>query len=241
MTARSKLTIMNSYKLISIALIGLIQACNVSTPSSVTTQSSAAPITKTATVPQSNQPTSEAQTAKRPNLPAFCNRSEYKLFFEKFVLGKDEQGNDLRAIYTADRIEVRDYDNPAQVLEVLRRQDDEFSIDLIDTRWVQLVPSSVDDSPYTRLKVDIEQTSADTFRVNYIKAQYKYTGDITGTESEEIIQTYGNPSAYIFQHQNGCWTLTQKLQSTRNVTSASPTNPDTLGLNQTALTRYFSR
>ncbi len=227
------MTIMNSYKLMPLALIGLIQACNVSTPSSVATQSSSTPIPKSATVPRSNEPTSEAQIAKRPNLPAFCDRSEYETFFEKFVFGKDEHGNDLRAMYTADRIEVRDYDNPAQVLEVLRRQDDEFSINLVDTRWVQLVPSSVDNSPYTRLKLDIDRTSADTFRVNYIKAQYRYTGDITGTESEEIVKTYGNPGAYIFQHQNGCWRLTQKLQSTKNVTSAaSPTHVNTLGLTE---------
>jgi hypothetical protein len=224
---------MNSYKWMPLALVGLIQACNISAPSSVATQSSSTSITKSATVSRSNEPTAAAQIAGRPNLPTFCDRAEYTTFFEKFVLGKDEQGNDLRSMYTANRIEVRDYNNPAQVLEVLRRQDDEFSINLVDNRWVQLVPSSVDNSPYTRLKLDIDRTSADTFRVNYIKAQYKYTGDITGTESEEIVQTYGNPGAYIFQHKNGCWMLTQKLQSTKNGTSAaSPTDLNSLGLTE---------
>ncbi|BAY59149.1 hypothetical protein NIES2135_60260 (plasmid) [Leptolyngbya boryana NIES-2135] len=213
---------MNCQKLIPIVLIGLLQACSGSPP--VSLQST--PVTNQEAVSQPNPPTSETptqsiepvrevQTAERPNLPAFCAPDEYKLFFEKFVLGKDEQGNDIRAMYTADLIEVRNYDNPDQVLEVLRRQDDEFSIDLVDTRWVQLVASPVDNSPYTRLNLNIDRISSDTFQVDYIKAQYKYTGDVTGTESEEIVQTFGNSAAYIFQHRNGCWRLTQKLRSTK--------------------------
>ena len=215
----------------SIGLIGLLQACNVSPPVSL----QPAPATKQEAVSQlipptpetqttaetatqstqSNEPVKEVQIAERPNLPAFCAPDEYKAFFEKFVWGKDEQGNDIRAMYTADRIEVRNYDNPDQVLEVLRRQDDEFSINLVDNQWVQLVPSPVDNSPYTRLNLNIDRISADTFRVDYIKAQYKYTGDVTGTESEEIVQTFGTSAAYIFQHRNGCWRLTQKLRSTK--------------------------
>lgn len=219
-------------------LIGLIQSCSVSDPSSeqnipivakptATTiateavrepneaiaevQSIAATVSKRE---KADQSIAEAQNEKRAqtNLPFFCAPDEYKAFFEKFVWGKDEQGKDIRARYTADRIQVRNYHKPDQVLEVLRRRDDEFSIDLRDYRWVQLVPSPVDNSPYTRLKLDIDRISADTFRVDYIKAQYKYTGNETGTESEEVVQTFGNPAAYIFQHRNGCWRLTQKLR-----------------------------
>jgi hypothetical protein len=155
-------------------------------------------------------------------LPSYCAPDEYKTFFKQFVQGKDRQGNDMRTLYTADRIDVRDYNRPGQLLQTLRRQDDEFSINLRDYRWVQLVPSRLDNSPYTRLKLDIQRIHQNTFRVDYIKAQYKYTGNITGTESEELVQTYGNPNAYIFQHRNGCWRLTQKLQSTvsRNPSSA---------------------
>ena len=121
----------------------------------------------------------------------------------------------MRSTYTANRIEVRNYENPSQLLEVMRRQDDEFSISLRDYRWVILVPSSVDNSPYTRLKIDLRRVSQDRFRVDYIKAQYKYTGNTTGTESEDLVKTYGQPGAYVFQHRNGCWNLTQKLRSTK--------------------------
>jgi hypothetical protein len=202
-------------QILFIFFMGLIQACSANSPS-VSQPVSKPSVAAAISSPKSAEPPPiERQTANLPeatNLPTYCAPDEYKTFFEQFVRGKDRQGNDTRATYTSDLIEIRDYNTPDQVLEVLRRQDDEFSIDLRDYRWVQLVPSSVDNSPYTRLKVDIYRASENTFRADYIKAQYKYTGDITGTESEEIVQTYGNPAAYIFQHRNGCWSLTQKLQ-----------------------------
>lgn len=170
------------------------------------------PATSTQTRTSAN---SEEATSNKPperQLPNYCEPDNYKDFFTTFVEGKDRSGNETRNTYTAAQIQVRSYGSPDQIIGTLRRQDDEFSIAMRDYRWVQLVPSSVDNSPYTRLKLDIQRINQDTFRVDYIKAQYKYTGDVTGTESEELVQTYGNPAAYIFQHQNGCWMLTQKLQ-----------------------------
>lgn len=170
-------------------------------------------------IPTQKQNIAQSETKgsipRQAAVPAYCAPDEYKQFFENFVRGKDRQGTDMRSTYTANRIEVRNYENPSQLLEVMRRQDDEFSISLRDYRWVILVPSSVDNSPYTRLKIDLRRVSQDTFRVDYIKAQYKYTGNITGTESEDLVKTYGQPGAYVFQHRNGCWNLTQKLRSTR--------------------------
>jgi hypothetical protein len=169
--------------------------------------------TSTQTIVSTNPQRATPNTPPERKLPDYCEPDNYTDFFTAFVAEKDRQGNETRNTYTADQIEVRSYNNPDQIVGTLRRQDDEFSIASQDYRWVQLVPSSVDNSPYTRLKLDIQRVSQDTFRVNYIKAQYKYTGDVTGTESEELVQTYGNPAAYIFQHRNGCWMLTQKLQS----------------------------
>ena len=112
--------------------------------------------------------------------------------------------------YTADTIEVRDYENPSILIEVLSKKDDEFSISLRDYRWVQLVPSSVDNSPYTRLQIDLIRLNNNTFRVDYIKAEYAY--DPQRGEEEYLVRIYGEPGAYIFEHRNGCWNLTQKLQ-----------------------------
>lgn len=154
----------------------------------------------------------EAAKQSNASLPISCTKDEYKSFFEQFVRGQDDQGNEIRHTFTAAYIQVRDYQNPSKLLETLSRNDDEFSIDLRDYRWVQLVPSRVDNSPYTRLKLDIQKVDDKTFRVDYIKAQYQYSG--TGANQDEsLIKTYGEPNAYIFEHRNGCWNLTQKLQS----------------------------
>jgi len=198
---------MNYRKLIPLILTALIPIYSANFPSAAQS------------IPTQKQNIAQSETKgnipRQAAVPAYCTPDEYKQFFENFVRGKDYQGTDMRSTYTANRIEVRNYDNPSQLLEVMRRQDDEFSIDLRDYRWVMLVPSTVDNSPYTRLKIDLRRVSKDTFRVDYIKAQYKYTGNTTGTESEDLVKTYGQPGAYVFQHRNGCWNLTQKLRSTR--------------------------
>lgn len=144
------------------------------------------------------------------SLPEYCSPDEYKSFFENFVRGKDYQGNETRLTYTADIIEVRDYENPSYLIGTLSKKDDEFSINLRDYRWVQLVPSTIDNSPYTRLEIDLIRLNNNTFRVNYIKAHYAY--DPNGDGEEYLDYTYGEPGAYIFEHRNGCWNLTQKLQ-----------------------------
>jgi len=143
-------------------------------------------------------------------LPISCAKEEYKSFFEQFVRGKDDQGHEIRYTLTLPHVQVRDYQDPSKLLEMMSRKNDEFSISLRDYTWVQLVPSQVDNAPYTRLKIDIQRVDDKTFRVDYIKAQY--TG---ADEKEQLVQTYGEPNAYIFEHRNGCWNLTQKLQSTK--------------------------
>jgi len=162
--------------------------------------------------PSINKQNVETEKQSNANLPVSCAKDQYRSFFEQYVWGKDNQGNEIRYTYTAPYIQVRDYQDPSKLLETMSRKNDEFSIDLRDYRWVQLVPSQVDNSPYTRLKLDIKKVDDKTFRVDYIKAQYQYSG--VGTNQEEtILRTYGEPNAYIFEHRNGCWNLTQKLQS----------------------------
>lgn len=146
-----------------------------------------------------------------PNQHLSCAKEEYRSFFEHFVRGKDYQGNEMRYTYTAPYVEVRDYQDPSKLLETMSRRDDEFSISLRDYRWVQLVPADAY-TPYTSLKLDISRVDDKTFRVDYIKAKYQYLGDGKNQE-ETLVKTYGEPNAYIFEHRNGCWNLTQKLQS----------------------------
>lgn len=169
--------------------------------------SSIKPIITSNLLPSAN---AQVQPKISSSLPSYCAPDEYRSFFENFVRGQDYQGKETRLTYTADTIEVREYENPSNLIEVLSKKDDEFSIDLRDYRWVQLVPSAVDNSPYTRLQIDLIRINNNTFRVNYIKAHYAYDPNKEG--EEYLDYTYGEPGAYIFEHRNGCWNLTQKLQ-----------------------------
>jgi hypothetical protein len=224
---------MNYRKIVMMTIATLVQACasspttNIDNPqtlqrqiagsSGANTQVAASAANNQSNISSNEKPSIDKQnveTGKQSNasLPVSCAKDEYKSFFEQFVRGKDNQGNEIRYTYTAAYIQVRDYQDPSKLLETMSRKNDEFSIDLRDYRWVQLVPSQVDNSPYTRLKLDIKKVDDKTFRVDYIKAQYQYSG--VGTNQEEsLVRTYGEPNAYIFEHRNGCWNLTQKLQS----------------------------
>ncbi|WP_434684429.1 hypothetical protein [Pseudanabaena minima] len=221
---------MNYRKIFAMTLVVLVQACGISSTKAaidqpisggVNTQITSNP-TPTSTPTQSNSSSIgnasietkslEVEKLSQANLPASCSKEEYRSFFEQFVRGKDNQGNEIRYPFTSPYIQVRDYQDPSKLIETMSRKNDEFSIDLRDYQWVQLVPSTVDNSPYTRLKIDIQKIDDKTFRVDYIKAQYKYEGNGNAQE-ESLVKTYGAPNAYIFEHRNGCWYLTQKLQS----------------------------
>jgi len=224
---------MNYRKIVMMTIATLVQACasspttNIDNPQTLQRQiaGSSGENTQVAASAANNQSNSssnrnssidkqnvETEKQSNANLPVSCAKDEYKSFFEQFVRGKDNQGNEIRYTYTAAYIQVRDYQDPSKLLETMSRKNDEFSINLRGYRWVQLVPSQVDNSAYTRLKLDIKKVDDKTFRVDYIKAQYQYSG--VGTNQEEtILRTYGEPNAYIFEHRNGCWNLTQKLQS----------------------------
>ena len=224
---------MNYRKIVMMTIATLVQACasspttNIDNPqtlqrqiagsSGANTQVAASAANNQSNISSNENPSIDKQNLEtekqsNANLPVSCAKDQYRSFFEQYVWGKDNQGNEIRYTYTAPYIQVRDYQDPSKLLETMSRKNDEFSIDLRDYRWVQLVPSQVDNSPYTRLKLDIKKVDDKTFRVDYIKAQYQYSG--VGTNQEEtILRTYGEPNAYIFEHRNGCWNLTQKLQS----------------------------
>ncbi|BBC26427.1 hypothetical protein [Pseudanabaena sp. ABRG5-3] len=226
---------MNYPKIIAATLVALVQACGTAstkaldnTPISqeaiagsgsqaqVTPNSSNNPINGSS--PQkvnTDQQNAEVEQQSNAPLAVSCAKEEYTSFFEQFVRGKDDQGNEIRYTFTSHYVQVRDYQDPSKLLEMMSRKNDEFSISIRDYTWVQLVPSQVDNSPYTRLKLDFQRVNDKTFRVDYIKAQYG-----GADEKERLVRTYGEPNAYIFEHRNGCWYLTQKLQSTKR----SPNN-----------------
>jgi hypothetical protein len=223
---------MNYRNIIMVALVALIQACATPpTKSLENTKSLQEPIAESSEIkskattssksdqsnisstgnPSSDTKTAEVEKQNNPKLAIACGKEDFKSFFEDFVRGKDSQGNEVRYTFTSPYVQVRDYQDPSKLLETMSRRNDEFSISLRDYQWVQLVPADAY-TPYTRLKIDISRVDDKTFRVDYIKAQYQYSGNDKDQE-ERLVKTYGEPNAYIFEHRNGCWNLTQKLQS----------------------------
>ncbi len=154
---------------------------------------------------------------------AACALDQHASFFEQFTYGKGLLGVD-RPAYTSAYVQLRNYHDPSKPLRVVSRKDyNGFKIRLIDYRWSFSEPSTVDNSPYTRLKLDVRKLDTKTFRVDYIRAQYQFKGG--ESEAEDLVKTYGEPGAYIFEHRNGCWSLTKELRSTRSASAQAVIAP----------------
>jgi hypothetical protein len=155
----------------------------------------------------------QSDRAQSPKRPESCARENYGQFFWQFVKDNDMRNNPMRMPYSAASITVRDYQNPDQVLEVVEKQNYQgFKIDSVDYTLVYDDPTITDPKAKARLKREVKRLDDNTFRVDYVRAEFE-----TDSEAEDnngkLIRTYGAPGAYIFEHQNGCWTLTQEYRS----------------------------
>lgn len=138
---------------------------------------------------------------------AQCSPDDFKSFFEQFVQGSLETEK-----YISPEVEIRDYQNPSKLLMTISDKNYViFKIGAIGNKYVMgsLIPFLGDaELLKNRLKLDFQRINAKTFRVNYIRAEFlndKKDGDGT------LVRTYGNPEAYVFEHRDGCWHLTQQL------------------------------
>jgi hypothetical protein len=153
----------------------------------------------------------EVGGAKKPAI-AQCAPSEFKSFFEQFVRDSSE-----REKYISSEVQIRDYQDPNVLLMTIGDKDYvDFRIGAIGNKYVYIDPSAKyrgdDELLKRRLKLDLQRIDAKTFRVNYIRAEFlndKKDGDGT------LVRTYGNPEAYIFEHRDGCWLLTQSIRQYR--------------------------
>jgi hypothetical protein len=220
---------MNYQKLLlPIALVALSQACT-----SLPKASDAAPATKadvSAISPANNRteaqppvisseplPIADARVqsdrAPSPRRPESCAPDNYGQFFWQFVQDNDMSNNPMRMPYSAASITVRNYDNPDQVLEVVKKQSYQgFKIASVDYTLVYDDPTITDPKAKARLKREVKRLDDNTFRVDYVRAEFETDGEAEDNNGK-LIRTYGAPGAYIFEHQNGCWTLTQEYRS----------------------------
>jgi hypothetical protein len=162
-----------------------------------------------------------------------CALEEYKSFFWHFVRGRDYQNNEMRHTYTWSDVQIRDYQDPSKLLGVISKKNyDAFKIGLIDYALVYVDPStknlSVSEQLKNRLKIDIKRLDQKTFRVDYIQAEFAVDPEAEDNNGA-LIRTYGQPGAYIFEHRQGCWNLTQDLR-TKDSTTRSPVQSETARL-----------
>jgi hypothetical protein len=62
-------------------------------------------------------------------------------------------------------------------------------------------------------KLDFRNIADRSFQVDYVDAHYARSGD--ASSSTTWIETGGESGAYIFEHRNGCWYLTQDLRMSK--------------------------
>ncbi len=220
---------MNYQKLLlPIALVALSQACTSlpktsdAAPAPKTADRSSAPETTNATdtppvISSEPLPIADAgvqsDRAQSPKRPQSCAPDNYEQFFWQYVQDNDMNNNSMRAPYTAAQIQVRNYNNPSQVLEVVKQQDYQgFKITSVDYTLVYDDPTINDPNAKARLKREVKRLDDNTFRVDYVRAEFETDGEAEDNNGK-LIRTYGAPGAYIFEHQNGCWNLTQEYRS----------------------------
>ena len=152
---------------------------------------------------------------------AQCSPEEFKSFFELFVrdaLDRDKYiSSPVQDKYISSPVQIRDYQDPSLLVMVIGDKDYvDFRIGAIGNKYGNLAPFTKYPSNAellkNRLKLDFQRIDAKTFRVNYISAEFlndKKEGEGT------LVRTYGSPEAYIFEHRDGCWRLTQSLRQYR--------------------------
>lgn len=146
-------------------------------------------------------------TAIKPAI-AQCSPDEFKSFFEQFVRNP-AAGHD----YIDAEVQIRDYQDPRRLLMTIGDKNYvDFRISAIGNKYAYIDPYakySGAELLKKRLKLDFQRIDAKTFRVNYIRAEF-----LNGKkdEDESLVRTFGSPEAYIFEHRDGCWHLTQSLR-----------------------------
>ncbi len=184
------------------------------------------PVISSESLPIADAPV-QSDRAQSKAQPEFCARENYQQFFWPFVQDNDGSNHKIRSRYSADKIQVRDYNDPSQVLEVVKQQDYQgFKMASVDYTLVYDDPTITDPNAKARLKREVKRLDDNTFRVDYVRAEFETDGEAEDNNGK-LIRTYGAPGAYIFEHQNGCWTLTQEYRTQVSGTDRTATpNPD---------------
>jgi hypothetical protein len=149
-----------------------------------------------------------------------CSTTEFDYFFRVFVRGLDDimPRSAVRNAHVWQQVQVRSYQDPDRLLATVPKQDyDGFKIGLLYNLWVYLAPDiPVYSDAYPRLAIEFKTLNPQKIRVEYQQAEYLPLPN-TGATAEYRVRTFGEPGAYIFEHYQGCWHLTQELRSSKTL------------------------
>jgi hypothetical protein len=114
-----------------------------------------------------------------------CKTQDFSLMFGYFA-----QNEGVRAALTAPEVQIRSLARPGQVQRTVKGAEyRDFKIAMIDYGF-------------------FDAESADRFDAG--QAEYGPPGE--DEEYGDLIRTYGQPGAYLFEPRDGCWHLTQDFR-----------------------------
>lgn len=160
----------------------------------------------TATVPrpQASQAHNSSKQREAPAVQTMdadaCGRSDqdFDNFFNAYIYRPE-----LRSRHTSPDIEIRKISDKNNKIGIeTKEQNKPFKIGLIDYRWSYVTPDEKADKS-DRIEIKIHR-EGDAMQVDFIRAHY--------TNDDTLIETYGAKGAYVFEHKNNCWQLTQELR-----------------------------
>ncbi|MFQ6311453.1 hypothetical protein [Lysobacter capsici] len=126
------------------------------------------------------------------------NDQDFDNFFNAYIYRPE-----LRPQHTSPSIEIRQIsDKNKKIGTETKEQNKPFKIGLIDYRWSYVTAHGKEEKS-DRIEIKIHR-EGNAMQVDFIRA--KYTNDDT------LIRTYGPEGAYVFEHKNNCWQLTQELR-----------------------------
>ncbi len=153
----------------------------------------------------------DVQGSKVSNSPktviAQCAPEAFPSFFEQFV-----RNPAMRYDYIGAEFQVRDYQDPRRLLMAISDKNYiDFRIGVMGNQYVFIDPSikylGEAELFKNRLRLNYQKLNAKTFRVNYIRAKL-----VDDRRDGTLVSNSGETEAYIFEHRDGCWHLTQSLR-----------------------------
>jgi hypothetical protein len=147
--------------------------------------------------PASPAPAPVAAAAQLPEEVCQPGEDSFRDFFNEYVAREE-----VRAAYTAPSVQVRRFADPAKVLAEEPAAPAAFKVVQVDFQWSYREPEGSQRVP-DRVELALHP-QGQAMRMEFRRAEY--------APDDELVRTFGEPGAYVFERRDGCWRLTQELR-----------------------------